>query len=146
MVVLAAAAGVSLCSCNSYQGNTIGAQVRSWAATVQIVDQLQTVRADSTQVTAAESDHDAAAVRTECNVLSQDTLGAHQLLPSPDPSLTAGLDQALSLEESAAGHCYESAGGGALLAQADGERARAAIALGAALEQLATFGVPTGSS
>ena len=90
-------------------------------------------RADAARVGVVQGEGSAADVRTDCVVLSNDTRGAYQLLPTPDQALTAGLDQALQLEQSAAGDCYQGAGGDApVLARADAERARGAVALGAA--------------
>jgi len=118
--------------CSSYQGSTLSSQLASWNDTTSFWSQVATVEQDATRVGKVEGTGDPAAVRTDCIVLSNDTRGAYQLLPSPDSTLTSGLDQALQLEQSAAGDCYSAAAGKAsLLARADDERARARIALGA---------------
>jgi hypothetical protein len=119
--------------CASYQGSTLSLQLVSWNTATGFWSQIDTVLADAARVGVVEGRGVAADVRTDCVVLSNDTRGAHQLLPAPDRTLTAGLDQALRLEQSAAGDCYDAApGGAAALARADGERARAGVALGAA--------------
>jgi hypothetical protein len=129
VAVLALAAG----GCSSYQGSTLSSQLSSWNSATSFWSQVRTVLADATRVGEVEGRGDAAAVRTDCVVLSNDTRGAYQLLPTPAPTLTAGLDQALQLEQSAAGDCYKGASGDASLAtRADDERARGAVALGAA--------------
>jgi hypothetical protein len=145
--VMAGVAASVLGGCSSYAGSTLGEQVASWASTTDIRAQVATVRADAQRVGADEAHHDPAAVRTDCVVLSDDTRGAHQLLPSPDAGLSASLDAALGTEQSAAADCYRAASGGTLLARSDGERSRADAALAAALAQLVTLtaGLPAGS-
>jgi len=119
--------------CSSYRGSTLSAQVASWSQATGFWSQIDTVLADAARVGVVQGRSDAAAVRTDCVVLSDDTRGAYQLLPTPDPTLTAGLDQALQLEQTAAGDCYKGASGDAALAASSvEERARAAVALGAA--------------
>ena len=134
--VTAAAAATLLAlaasGCSSYQGGTLSSQLVSWNSATSFWSQVVTVEQDAIRVGAVEGTGDPAAVRTDCIVLSNDTRGAYQLLPTPDSTLSTGLDQALQLEQSAAGDCYEAAAGDtSLLARADAERARAKIALGA---------------
>lgn len=146
-------AGASLVGCSTYSGSTLGEQVESWASSAStggppFWDQVGTVLADARRVGQVEEKGVAAAVRTDCVVLSNDTRVAYQLLPTPDPGLTTALDQALSTEENAATDCYAGARGGGQLARADRERARAAAALAAsrALYNTLTVGVGPGSS
>ena len=121
--------------CASYQGSTLSSQLVSWNKTTSFWSQIGTVVHDAQQVTTARREGDQAGVRDLCMVLSNDTRGAYQLLPSPDKTLSAGLNQALQLEETAAGDCFKGASGDtSLAATADGERDRAAVALGAACE------------
>ena len=121
--------------CASYEGSTLSSQLASWNRATGFWSQVGTVVGDASRVSAVEAGGVAADLRTDCIVLSNDTRGAYQLLPTPDPGLTAGLDQALKLEQTAAGDCYGAAAGGApALTRADAERARAGVALGAGCE------------
>jgi hypothetical protein len=135
LVAAAALFLVAAGGCASYQGSTLSSQLVSWNKATSFWSQIGTVMHDAGQVTTARRQGDQAGVRDLCMVLSNDTRGAYQLLPSPAPSLSAGLNQALQFEESGAGDCFKGASGdAALAAKADGERARAAVALGAGCE------------
>jgi len=146
-------AGAGLVGCSTYSGSTLGEQVESWASSAStggppFWDQVGTVLADAQRVGLVEQKGGADAVRTDCVLLSNDTRAAYQLLPTPDPGLTAALDQALSTEENAATDCYGGAQGGRQLARADRERALAATGLAASrsLFDTLTAGVASGSS
>ena len=143
LVAVGAAAG----ACTSYQGSTLSSRLTGWNTTTRFWSQVDTVLADARRVGVVEGTGDPAALRTDCVVLSDDTRGAYQLLPTPDATLSAGLDQALRLEQAAAGDCYTAASGDrSLLARADDERARATVALGAARSLYDRLTSPVGST
>ena len=66
-------------------------------------------------------------MRTDCDVLVNDALGANQNLPSPDDTLTRILSAAYASASAAGRHCLTGAGGAeALLARSSAELATAA--------------------
>ena len=138
--LLAAVSGAGLAACSSYAGGTLGAQVKSWAASTSFWSQADTIGQDAQRVDVVERSGGGAAVRADCIVLSDDTRGAYQLLPSPDAGLTARLDTALSTEQDAAADCFRSAAGDSTLRDRSArERSAAADALAAARAQFDTL-------
>jgi hypothetical protein len=119
-------AALALASCGSpFPGRTLGQQVHSWATTTGLASSLSTLRADARRIAAVEARHDPAGVRTDCDVLVNDALGANQNLPSPDDTLTQILSGAYASASAAGRNCLTGAGGGPLLARSTAELATA---------------------
>ncbi len=105
-------AALSLASCGSpFPGRTLGQQVHSWATTTGLAASLTTFRGDARRVTTVEARHDAAGLRTDCDVLVNDALSANQNLPSPDDTLTRILSGAYASASAGGRHCLTGAGG-----------------------------------
>lgn len=114
--VLLVAAVVVLASCGSpFPGRTLGQQVHSWATTTGLAASLGTLRGDARRIALVEARHDAAGVRTDCDVLVNDALGANQNLPSPDATLTRILSAAYASASVGGRHCLTGAAGNAAL-------------------------------
>jgi hypothetical protein len=122
------AAGLVLASCGSpYPGSTLSQQVQSWARSTGWSGSLSTLRADARRIAVVDARHDLAAVRTDCDVLVNDALGANQNLPTPDGMLTRILSAAYSAAAAAGRQCVTGAGANeGLSARATGELATAA--------------------
>ncbi len=121
-------AALVLASCGSpLPGHTLGQQVHSWATTTGLAGSLSALRADARRIGAVERRHDAAGVRTDCDVLVNDALGANQNLPSPDQTLTRILSAAYASASAAGRLCLTGAGGAeALVARSSAELTTAA--------------------
>ena len=120
-------AGVALTACGSpYPGSTLGAQVQSWVHTTGFSASLRTLRGDGTHVRELMAGHDVKALRTDCDALVDDALGANQNLPTPDTTLSTILAHAYSSAAAAGRDCLAGAGGSA------GPLARAVTELAAA--------------
>jgi hypothetical protein len=101
--------------------------VQSWARSTGWSASLSTLRADARRIAVVDARHDPAAVRTDCDVLVNDALGANQSLPTPDGMLTRILSAAYSAAASAGRQCVTGAGGNqGLSARATRELATAA--------------------
>jgi len=120
-------AGAVLTACGSpYPGSTLGQQVRSWATSTGLAGSLATLRGDARRVLAIEARHDPAALRTDCDVLVNDALGANQNLPTPDDALSGILTAAYGAAAAAGRDCIGAAGGDeALLARTASELTQA---------------------
>jgi hypothetical protein len=111
--VVAAALVVLLAGCASaYPGSTLAQQVRSWVRVTSFESALSTLRSDAAKVPRAAATHRPALLRTVCDILVDDALGANQNLPTPDARLTAVLSAAYQAA---------AAGGRDCLAVADGK-------------------------
>ncbi len=121
-------AALVLASCGSpFPGATLGQQVHSWAVTTGLSASLSTLRGDARRIGEVEARHDAAGLRTDCDVLVNDALSANQNLPSPDATLTRILSAAYASASTAGRHCLDGAGGDrSLLASSASELAAAA--------------------
>jgi len=105
-------AALALASCGSpFPGSTLGQQVHSWAVTTGLAGSLSTLRGDARRIALVETRHDPAGVRTDCDVLVDDALGANQNLPSPDGTLTRILSAAYAAASAAGRHCLDGAAG-----------------------------------
>jgi hypothetical protein len=112
-VALTVAAGLVLAACGSpYAGSTVGAQVQSWIEMTGFAASLHALRGDASRIAVIETRHDVGALRTDCDVLVDDALGANQNLPAPDDPLTRILSSAYSAAADAGRRCA-SAGTGA---------------------------------
>jgi hypothetical protein len=120
-------AALVLASCGSpFPGATLGQQVHSWVTSTGLTGSLSTLRSDARRVALLETRHDAAGVRTDCDVLVNDALSANQNLPSPDPVLTRILSAAYAAASAGGRHCLTGAAGNrVLLAQSNTELATA---------------------
>jgi len=127
MVVLTLMAGFVLVACGSpYPGRTLGQQVQSWATTNGLSGSLDALSRDARRITEVEGRHDPAVVRTDCDVLVNDALGANQNLPTPDDMLTKILSTAYAAASAAGRNCLTGAGGDqGLLARSAAELATA---------------------
>jgi hypothetical protein len=123
VLVLALVAGLTLVGCGSpYPGRTLGAQVQSWATTNGLTGSLDTLGGDARRIAEVEGRHDPTVLRTDCDVLVNDALGANQSLPTPDDMLTKILSAAYSAASAAGRNCLTGAGGDhALLARSSAE-------------------------
>ncbi|HEY5025864.1 MAG TPA: hypothetical protein VII76_12875 [Acidimicrobiales bacterium] len=109
-------AAMVLASCGSpFPGHTLGQQVHSWATTTGLAASLGTLRSDARRIAQVEARHDPAGVRTDCDVLVNDALGANQNLPSPDATLTRILSSAYASASVGGRHCLSAAAGNAAL-------------------------------
>jgi hypothetical protein len=115
VVLVAALALVSCGSTSPFPGRTLGQQVHSWATTTGLAGSLATLRSDARRVAEVEARHDVAGVRTDCDVLVNDALGANQNLPSPDATLTRILSAAYTSASAGGRHCLSGAGGNSTL-------------------------------
>ena len=105
-------AALALVSCGSpFPGRTLGEQVHSWATTTGLASSLSALRGDARRVDTVEARHDAAGVRTDCDVLVNDALSANQNLPSPDDTLSRILSDAYASASAGGRHCLAGAGG-----------------------------------
>lgn len=143
-------AAMALAACGSpFPGRTLGQQVHSWATTTGLAASLSTLRNDARRVGAVEARHDAAGVRTDCDVLVNDALGANQNLPSPDSTLTGILSAAYASASAGGRHCLTGADGDtALLRRSALELATAAsgyVKAEARLDALGATGTGTSS-
>ncbi|HEV3212348.1 MAG TPA: hypothetical protein VGZ03_03020 [Acidimicrobiales bacterium] len=123
--VVAVVAAGALAGCGS--SVSPAAAVRSWAAEGSFGQGVQTLRRDATRVHDAIAARRAAVVlRTDCAELFQDANGENtDLLPTPDPQLTAHLSASYDGFVRAAAQCVSSPGEGAVLARVDRELALA---------------------
>jgi hypothetical protein len=136
------AAGLVLASCGSpYPGNTLGQQVQSWARSTGWSASLSALRGDARRIAVVEARHDPAGIRTDCDVLVNDSLSANQSLPTPDDMLTRILSAAYSAATSGGRQCLTGAGGnGTLLARSNAALATAASGYVKALARLDDLG------
>ncbi len=116
-----------LAACGSpFPGATLGQQVHSWVSSTGLTGSLSTLRGDARRIDTVEARHDAAGLRTDCDVLVNDALSANQNLPSPDDTLTRILSAAYAAASAAGRHCLNGAAGNrALLTRAADELATA---------------------
>ena len=106
LTVLALALG----ACGSAGGGSIGAQVQSWVQSTALDAAVRSLEADGRRVRAVAARPDATGLRTVCDVLVTDALGANQNLPSPDPSLTSILTAAYRAAAAAGQACVHGSG------------------------------------
>jgi hypothetical protein len=127
VLVLALVAGLALVACGGpYPGKTLGEQVQSWARMNGLSGTLDTLGGDARRIAEVEGRHDPTVLRTDCDVLVNDALGANQNLPTPDDRLTQILSAAYSAASAAGRNCLTGAGGDhALLARSAAELATA---------------------
>jgi hypothetical protein len=112
VVLLVAALALASCGSTSpFPGSTLGQQVHSWATTTGLAASLSTLRGDARRIATVEARHDSAGVRTDCDVLVNDALGANQNLPSPDATLTRILSAAYANASAGGRHCLSGAAG-----------------------------------
>jgi hypothetical protein len=148
LVLMVGMVGLAVAACGSpYPGSTLGQQVQSWARMNGLSSSLDALRADARRVGAVEARGGAAAVRTDCDVLVNDALGANQNLPTPDDVLTTILSRAYGAAAAAGRHCLAGAAGGGLRARGRAELATAESGYVKAQARLdALDAVPAGSS
>ena len=105
---------VVLAGCGSqYAGSTVGQQVESWATTSpdpKFAAAMSTLQGDLNRIAKTQSASDAAALRTDCEVLVTDALSANQNLPTPDTELTDVLSKAYTAAAGAGRDCLCAAG------------------------------------
>jgi hypothetical protein len=119
--------GMVLAACGSpFPGTTLKQQVRSWAQSTGFATTVDTLQSDARRVAMVEAGRDPGALRTDCDVLVNDALGANQNLPSPDEQLTMLLSAAYTSAADAGHQCLRAAGGDAgALARASSDLAAA---------------------
>jgi hypothetical protein len=127
LVLVVGVAGLAVAACgNPYPGRTLGQQVQSWAKTNGLSSSLDALRGDARRIATVEARGVPAAVRTDCDVVVNDALGANQNLPTPDDVLTRILSSAYEAASAAGRHCLSGAGGDrGLLARSRAELATA---------------------
>jgi hypothetical protein len=127
-VPLALVAGLTLLGCGSpYGGGSPAQQVTAWAKSTGFGASLARLRGDLAHVSSSAP---GPSLRTACDVLVTDTLGANQQLPTPDGALTGALADAYAKAGAAGRDCFRGAAGDqALLGRAAAERAEALAAL-----------------
>ncbi len=116
--------GFLLAACgSSFSGTTLSQQVTSWAKTTSFSAEVSTVQGDIGRIDVVVGRDEAAALKTDCDVLVTDALIANQNLPTPDATLTTLLSNAYSVAGEAGHDCFSGAGGGTrLLARSTTER------------------------
>jgi len=103
VLLLAACGGPS-------SGASIAEQVQSWVRTTGLDASLRTLEADGQRARVVAANTDAVGLRTVCDVLVTDALGANQNLPSPDASLTSILTAAYRAAAAAGQGCVHGSG------------------------------------
>jgi hypothetical protein len=102
---------LALVACGSpYPGATVGQQVQSWARSTGWAATIRTLDADAARVRVVSTHADAAGMRTVCDVLVTDALGANQFLPAPDIELSTILSGAYRAAVAAGEGCLRAAG------------------------------------
>jgi len=108
---------------NTFSGSTLAEQVTNWAKSTMFSSEVSTVQGDIRRIDAVEATSHTTPLKTDCDVLVQDSLIANQNLPSPDPTLTDLLSTAYSVAGEAGHDCLTGAGGAPqLLARSARER------------------------
>lgn len=116
-VALVLAALVAFGGCGStYAGSTVAQQVQSWTRTSpdpKFAQAVSTLQGDFRRVAAAQATDatDLGTLRTVCDVLVTDALGANQNLPTPDGDLTDVLSHAYGSAAGAGEDCFCADGG-----------------------------------
>jgi hypothetical protein len=104
----------------------VGQQVQSWIRVTGFAAALGALQGDARRIPLIEAEHDAAALRTDGDVLVNDALGANQNLPTPDDRLTAILTAAYASAAAAGRDCLRAASGhSGVLARINSELASA---------------------
>jgi len=137
-------ATLGACSAGGQSG-PLSSRVRSWVQDTALGQAVGTLFGDSSKVTTAVRRRlGSGVVHTVCLVLFQDAASAAGNLPSPDPRLTALLEQAYDAMGRGAHDCYDAgAGDSPLQRRSARERARAAALLDQALTRVrAVTGAP----
>jgi hypothetical protein len=145
----AATTAVALAAALSGCGRTVSpaTAVKGWASAGSFSQGVQTLRRDATRIhRAIAAGRPAIQVRTDCLELFQDANGENtDLLPSPDPQLTAHLSASYDGFVHASDQCSSSPGRAATLVVVDHGLARAIGDLYAAvLRYEAVVGAPLG--
>ena len=143
LAVAAAAAGLALAGCGP-AGGSPQARVRNWAAGSGIVGLDAQVASDVSSIQRALTAGDTTTAKDLCSALNDDVGAAYDELPSPDPQLTALLNDADTSIDKGAVDCQTALGGQhGLLATSLGEIRRGRASLQAADRRLQSFGVST---